>query len=955
MNLKNSSRRWLIAISCVCMAIPTTAMLVGGRLNQPMKVVDSEGRYFVQDFESDVPLTQSEVAEEVSVVVEGQGEWLYKNAFASTNSSYVVSGKQNLRLAKSGSYVVTPVLEKGVKTITFIAKRNNSGLEVSVSADGGKSWTVQESLASGTGDKTITVENLEVNRLRIANNTGKDADIDDLVVTAQAYGTEAQVTTGGATNITKNTADLSGTLIDGGDQPLKDLGIVWATRENPTVGDFKESTDNLKATDFTISADRLKASTTYYYRAFAVSNAGTVYGENKTFTTEAATPAVVTTKDITRSINKYVSGGQVIDDGGADLLEVGVILGESAGLNMENATKIAANTPKSVFTITLPVEQGRTYYVRAYATTTVGTSLGDEKSITIDENTPTTPDVSERIWCAPDGDDTTADGTEAKPFYSLDNAIAIVEPGQTICMKAGTYVYDHRININDRNGEPEAYIKLMCPDGRATLDFSAMPQHGHSDNPYQGVRLTSSYWHFYRIDICNASDNGLLIERNKPTGGSSSDIANLTDQAHDNIIEQCNFYKNGDTGLQIKNLGAQNYIINCDSYLNCDEGQGDADGFAPKLSVGDGNYFYGCRAYLNSDDGWDVFYKKDGAFGDNMTIIMDNCISYKNGFLDENTIADSGNGNGFKCGSDQGAMNVYLNRCLAIHNKAKGFDQNHNAGDIIMNNCTGMTLKSLCGEKSYSYRIYEAIASGHEVRLTNCIAINDNDATDKRDKNTGLPKEGENGKQGLYGRFEVDETLDGMTATTCEFHRAAPDLFIDVTNDATLIAPRNDDGSLPATTFAHIKEGASHKYYDGTTKTAEDILIGKGTPITETEYRGFNLSDIRSRFDVPTTTDAPSLGAYEVTDPTAIGRILSVDSSSKAVRLVQCQNGMVVIGVNGAKATDAFLLTATDASGKILGCYQFNATGSIFLPAVHGIVLLKVTGRNVNETLKVTL
>lgn len=266
-----------------------------------------------------------------------------------------------------------------------------------------------------------------------------------------------------------------------------------------------------------------------------------------------------------------------------------------------------------------------------------------------------------------------------------------------------------------------------------------------------------------------------------------------------------------------------------------------------------------------------------------------------------------------------------------------------------------MTLKSLCGEKSYSYRIYEAIASGHEVRLTNCIAINDNDATDKRDKNTGLPKEGENGKQGLYGRFEVDETLDGLTATTCEFHRAAPDLFIDVTNDATLIAPRNDDGSLPATTFAHIKEGASHKYYDGTTKTAEDILIGKGTPITETEYRGFNLSDIRSRFDVPTTTDAPSLGAYEVTDPTAIGRILSVDSSSKAVRLVQCQNGMVVIGVNGAKATDAFLLTATDASGKILGCYQFNATGSIFLPAVHGIVLLKVTGRNVNETLKVTL
>ena len=97
----------------------------------------------------------------------------------------------------------------------------------------------------------------------------------------------------------------------------------------------------------------------------------------------------------------------------------------------------------------------------------------------------------------------------------------------------------------------------------------------------------------------------------------------------------------------MKNLASNNRIINCDSYLNCDEGQGDADGFAPKISVGDGNYFYGCRAWCNSDDGWDVFYKKDGGFGDNMTVILEECLTYKNGFLDENTIAPSGNGNGF--------------------------------------------------------------------------------------------------------------------------------------------------------------------------------------------------------------------------------------------------------------------------------------------------------------------
>lgn len=129
----------------------------------------------------------------------------------------------------------------------------------------------------------------------------------------------------------------------------------------------------------------------------------------------------------------------------------------------------------------------------------------------------------------------------------------------------------------------------MCPDGRAVLDFSAMPYHKHSDNPQQGIRLTASYWHFYKIDITQASDNGMLIEREKPVKGKASDVEKRTQDAHDNIIEFCRFFKNGDSGLQIKNLGARNYIINCDSYENRDEDDGDADGFAPKISVGDGN------------------------------------------------------------------------------------------------------------------------------------------------------------------------------------------------------------------------------------------------------------------------------------------------------------------------------------------------------------------------------
>lgn len=525
--------------------------------------------------------------------------------------------------------------------------------------------------------------------------------------------------------------------------------------------------------------------------------------------------------------------------------------------------------------------------------------------------------IVETFWCSPDGNDETADGTAEKPFYSLQKAVDMVGPADTIVMLPGTYYYDARVNIKSC-GKADKRITLRCDDGRAVLDFSHMPYHKHSDNPQQGVRLTGSYWHFYHIDICNASDNGLLIERESGEG--------LPDyQAHDNLIEACNFYKNGDTGLQMKNAAAFNYIINCDAYLNCDEGQGDADGFAPKISVGTGNYFYGCRAYLNSDDGWDVFYKKESGQADDMTIILENCVAYKNGFLDEETVAPDGNGNGFKMGSNQGAMNLYMNRCIAVCNKAKGFDQNHNSGDIILNNCTGMALKKYGDSKAYSYRIYEEISEGHEVRVTNCLAINDRSTTDKKNKD-GSWKDGENGKQGLYGRIEIDTTLARCSVTNCEFRYAAPEEFLDVDNHAELIAPRQADDALPETTFAHLKEGSP--------------FIDKGINIGATTYRNISVAGISYE------GAAPDLGAYESNygDPSAI-RTIEADNN-RNISLQQTESGLIILSVRAPQGARQFQVAVTDATGRQQLLHTFNGTTTaLHLPhSIQGVVIIQVKG-----------
>ena len=538
------------------------------------------------------------------------------------------------------------------------------------------------------------------------------------------------------------------------------------------------------------------------------------------------------------------------------------------------------------------------------------------------------------LYVSPTGSDTNDGLSEAAPLASIQLAVdKAVDPGTTIYLAPGEYRPTERININDRNGTADNYNSLVCLNGRAVINCDH-PQHGHSDNPYQGIRLTSSYWHFYHVDVTNASDNGLLIERNKPTGGSASDIKNRTQDAHDNIIEDCKFYKNGDTGVQMKNLASYNYVLNCDAFENKDEGDGDADGFAPKISVGTNN----------SDDGYDVFFKKSGGFEDNVTIVFENCLAYENAII--NGTVTEGNGNGFKCGSDQGAMNVVLNRCIAVNNVNKGFDQNHNSGDIIMNNCTGYALKTVAGntlKKAYSYRAYEPIAAGHELVATNCIAINDNLKTDRHHDDP--TKWGE--KSTKYGRTE----LSVGTMVTSDLN-VDPSNVLSEDSYAELIADRdaNGDWKWDNLTWARPLEGNALLVDKGTAVEASDRYKAQGVSVPAIRYAGA----------------APDLGAIELgladksvsfgSQTLGIGCIQEAKSDGKKVRLVQAFSGIVIVNVDGAQAKDSFTINAYDINGALIGTHKFNGTNtSIYLPKTEGLIILKVAGGNVKESVKVMM
>ena len=107
---------------------------------------------------------------------------------------------------------------------------------------------------------------------------------------------------------------------------------------------------------------------------------GTSYGNEISFTTLAA-PTVTTTAITTITGTTGSSGGTVTATGGAAVTAQGVCWSTTSGPTTANSKTINGTTTPFTSSIT-GLTNGTTYYVRAYATNSLGTSYGNEISFT---------------------------------------------------------------------------------------------------------------------------------------------------------------------------------------------------------------------------------------------------------------------------------------------------------------------------------------------------------------------------------------------------------------------------------------------------------------------------------------------------------------------------------------------------------------------------------------------
>ncbi len=189
------------------------------------------------------------------------------------------------------------------------------------------------------------------------------------------------LSTHAATEITSSTAKSGGNITDDGGDVISTRGVVWNTNINPSLENNTGSVSSGEGSgNFTSNLSGLTPNTVYYVRAYATNSAGTAYGNQVQFATNADI-ATVTTADVFNIRDNSVSGGgNVIDDGGGNIISRGVVWSESENPTVENnygMTGDGSGIGEFASVIT-GLAEGTLYYMRAYAINSAGTAYGNQ-------------------------------------------------------------------------------------------------------------------------------------------------------------------------------------------------------------------------------------------------------------------------------------------------------------------------------------------------------------------------------------------------------------------------------------------------------------------------------------------------------------------------------------------------------------------------------------------------
>lgn len=260
---------------------------------------------------------------------------------------------------------------------------NNGEATLSYKIDNTASWIVDVTESEGVlqPDSLTKVEvTIDRDKLSIGENTASlriTSDEIEMVLSVKAY-KSVNIITLDAADITTNSAVLRGSInLDG--KSITEKGFVVYTDEN-SVTEYDVAGNEIG--EFSCQISELEDGAVYYYKAYMIVADETFYGEEKSFTTleeiVITIPEVVTVSVTEVTENTAILTGEVVSDGGAEVVERGFIWNDHYdGEGSIEDFIVEVGSGVGVFTYQLTgLQQNTEYYFLAYAINSEGEALG---------------------------------------------------------------------------------------------------------------------------------------------------------------------------------------------------------------------------------------------------------------------------------------------------------------------------------------------------------------------------------------------------------------------------------------------------------------------------------------------------------------------------------------------------------------------------------------------------
>ncbi len=396
-----------------------------------------------------------------------------------------------------------------------------------------------------------------------------------------------------------------------------------------------------------------------------------------------------------------------------------------------------------------------------------------------------------KFYMAPTGNDNN-NGSITAPFKTLLKVWTVIAAGDTVYLRGGTYEFNTSQYLQGRNGTAGNLIKIWNYPGEKP-NLTRSPTYNASQQQ-DLIYFEGNYFHWKGLEISwfdqKPGDYAWPAFRAGFTSGS--------------IFEQIDYHHNG-AGMSIRGNSTNNLFLNCDFHHNQDPYSSSpydgADGIdIHYIPAGSTNTLRNCRAWWNADDGFDCW-------DNNGYMLIENCWSFYNGYI-PGTFNTAGNGSGIKLGSTGNYPNTLLRtvqNCVAFKNRSYGIVEN---AAICKSNIFNNVVS-----QSGDYGFWFGSWGTNVATLRNNIGWNNP----------------QNARLSVHDIHDHNSWNGGVTVNASDF------ISLD---DSQLLAPRQADGSLPASSFFYLLAGSDLVNagvnvglpYNGTAPDIAAIESGGATP-----------------------------------------------------------------------------------------------------------------------------